>query len=340
MSSYLYGTDVIGTDERDAVALSADQGHRLIALAVTSLDAANRKDFDFEATDRRGDLMRQLANMDQSITMSDLDEIPKGAAAILRKTIRRATEECHIMTQPRRSNLVKSSALPFGGVNFNEILGEDPYRTEIVGANDLDRMVLGALRDVDGAVIGMFDIQARQRDMNKLQQVPVSVAHSLLKWGQQVIENAILVANDKGLPGPTARKNVDDHLAWHQTALLKETNPSAMYTPGQDLKQWVMRAFIEANAVEEGSQALDSAWSQMWSEIADNLAALPAAVAKKVGDVAEEVATTAAFYTKVTFWVAIGAVGLVAYGAYRLLRSQFASNTASHALGAYLGRRR
>lgn len=190
--------------------------------------------------------------------------------------------------------------------------------------------------------IGMFDILAEQRKMNDLKIVTPRVARALLQGGQQAIQGAIEQASMKlwrrgELPGKTARDNVFWKLKWHEAEIAKLTDPNAIYKSFADLKKWVMQGFIEANAVEEGSAV--PIWGAMWEEIKAALAAIPSAVvdglkaaAKKIEDIGD----TAAFYTKVSFWVALGAVGLVGYGGYKLLASQGASNV----LGTYLAVRR
>lgn len=150
-------------------------------------------------------------------------------------------------------------------------------------------------------VLGFFDVGAEQKKMNALKTVPVRVAQPLLKYGMQTIDQARKTADDKNLPGKTARDNVYWKLQWHKQALQAVAgNLDAIYMSGDDLKHWVMQAFIEANAVEEGAKALDDAWSAMWSEIGAAIAALPKEVAKTVGEVAVGA-------TNVAKWV-IGAV--------------------------------
>lgn len=176
--------------------------------------------------------------------------------------------------------------------------------------------ILGAMYPYGGGdvtVLGMFDIAARQKDMNSLKQMPVSIAQILLKNGQQVISRAILVANMMKLPGPTARKNCSDHLQWHADTLAKlASSPNMLYASGDDLKKWVMQAFIEENAVEEGAAYLDQAWGQMWAEIGQKIAELPANVAAAVSEAAEGAATMSKWVIG-GIVVVVCFVGLLAY---------------------------
>jgi hypothetical protein len=183
-----------------------------------------------------------------------------------------------------------------------------------------------------GDYFGMFDIASEQHRMNALKQVPVSVAKSLLKGGQQVIANAITLADAKNLPGSTARKNVQDHLLWHANAI--KGAPESIYASGEDLKKWTMEAFIESNSVEDGAAWIGDAWNQLWSDIEANIKALPATVAKTVGNVVSAV---------VPWWVwpvGAGVVGLVGFTAYKVLTSDVGKNALGTAIGYRLGGRR
>lgn len=182
-------------------------------------------------------------------------------------------------------------------------------------------------------VIGMFDLGLVQKQMNGLKAVTVSIAQSLLRGGQAAIDwarshsvHTEFIPNPGGapfpvptaLPGGAQRDEVYGHLKWHQDALSKvSSTPNAPYAPGADLKNWVSRAFVEANAVEEGAAYLDQAWSQMWAEIAAQLAALPAALYDKASGALDEVA----WYAKLTTWAIIlagtGVAGAVGFGLYR-----------------------
>ncbi len=165
-------------------------------------------------------------------------------------------------------------------------------------------------------LLGAYDIASSQKAMNTLKQVTVNVAQALLKGGQGAINYARTIADQRGLPGGTARDNVYWKLQWHQNTLKPlSATPNAMYGAGDDLKKWVMQAFIEANAVEEGAAYMDQAWDNMWREIGAALAALPKEIAKKVQDAAAPITTA----VKWTYWIAIGTavavLGIIATGA-------------------------
>ena len=197
-------------------------------------------------------------------------------------------------------------------------------------------------------VIGAFDVQKWQSQMNVLKQVPVGAAQVLLTHGQAAIKFAqgLAAAMNKAragipfiedVPGETRRAEVAGKLSWHKDTLARVA-PSAgtvyweytmgdkeafkragdklaaTYVSGDDLKKWVLEAFKEANAIEEGIARLGDDWNTMWSEIAAAVAALSHEVAKKVGNVAENLA----WYLKWVTWVAVAAgvvgVGLIAWG--------------------------
>jgi len=163
-------------------------------------------------------------------------------------------------------------------------------------------------------------VSDRAMRMAKLRQVPVSIAQALLAGGQVMIDKAR--SEDKvpsmtsatgvaTLPGASARDKVYGKLKWHEAELKKlASTPNVIYASGADLKNWVLQAFAEYDAVLEGQATLDHAWSMMWAEIGERLAALPAALQEAVQDIA--------WYAKWTYWAAIGgaviALGLVGWG--------------------------
>lgn len=145
----------------------------------------------------------------------------------------------------------------------------------------VDPSILGAYDQ------GGFDIAAAQKKMNELpKKITIRIAQALLRAGQGAIEGALAIAAKKNLPGGAARKNVQDHLGWHAKKIHEMASvgasPNAFYDPGQDLAKYVVMAFIEANAAEEGAAYLTAAWSRMWQEIGQAIAALPADIRKVV----------------------------------------------------------
>lgn len=160
-----------------------------------------------------------------------------------------------------------------------------------------------------------IDIAAKQREMNALNPVTVAAALNLLRGGQDVINAARSHSN---LPGGTARDNVYWKLQWHENELKKFADKNAVYPSGADLKRWVMQAFIEANAVGEGTATMSRAWDQMWVDMGHNAAEL-----------GQSTLTTA----KWTVAVTVGLVGLVGYAAYKILMGP----VGQQAVGAYVG---
>lgn len=201
-------------------------------------------------------------------------------------------------------------------------------------SDDLDDYV-----DDDGIIVerievlGMIDIGSAQKQMNTIGQVTAGIAQLLLKGGQTAINGARTTASAKNLPGGTARDNVYWKLQWHQSALAPLAGtPNAIYGSGDDLKHWVMQAFIEANAVEEGAAYLDAAWTQMWNDIKIAIAALPAAVAKVVTEGAEGLETT-------TKWIIGGvcvAAGVLLFAIYKTINGPLGKHVATHVADRYL----
>lgn len=208
------------------------------------------------------------------------------------------------------------------------------YADEVIDAM-VDEVIDADDADGEFEVLGMLDIGAAQLKMNALpKQLPAAMAQPLLKYGQQVIDQAIELATEKNLPGPTARKEVKDHLAWHANELGKlAMTPSAIYGSAADLEHWVMEAFIESNAVEEGAAWVDGAWDRMWAEIEANLAALPAKVQQAVQDAANYAVETT---TGLPLWawslIIAGGVAALGYGAYKILQGPAGGAIVSRAL--------
>jgi hypothetical protein len=157
-------------------------------------------------------------------------------------------------------------------------------------------------------VLGFIDIGSEQRKMNDLRPVTVEIAKTLVRYGQEIIADAISSANQPwykaDLPGATSRKNVQDHLQWHANNLSSYTSPTAIYPNGDDAKLWTMRAYIESNAVAEGGAATQQAWAAMWVEINAGL--------KKIGKAAGSAARALVEgVTGVPIWaLAVGGVTL------------------------------
>lgn len=169
----------------------------------------------------------------------------------------------------------------------------------------------GSFEEVRDEVVGGIDIAAYQRQMNTLKQVPASVAQILVGNATNALAQASGIAALKKLPGQTTRDSVMGKLKWHQEQLAPRADlrPETMYAHGDDLKKWVLAAFVECNAVEEGTSWVDGAWGRMWSEIGAALARLPVAVAAKVNE-------TAGALFGIPLWaMALGALGVagVAY---------------------------
>ena len=158
--------------------------------------------------------------------------------------------------------------------------------------------------DIIGAtVLGAFDVGATRRDLDRIKPMSVSQAKVLLKYGQQVIDSAIKAAAKMRAPSPwgtivpiamlknsavpqqdSKRSEVYWKLKWHEDALSKLFAPGAVYGAADDLKKWVQQAFIEFNAVQEGTAYAEENWNAMLNEIKTNAIA----VIEKAGEKLKE----------------------------------------------------
>lgn len=146
-------------------------------------------------------------------------------------------------------------------------------------------------------LLGAYDLAQYTRQMNSLQQVTVAIARALQKGGQTVIDGAISAGKgglfSRELPGQGARQNVKGHLAWHAQRLAGLGDPTAPYDAAQDLKKWVLQAYIEANAIEEGRAAQEQAWQDMWTEIGQELLRAPQRVLSAAAEAVSTVVSSA-----------------------------------------------
>lgn len=176
--------------------------------------------------------------------------------------------------------------------------------------------------DVLGAdVLGAFDIAIEQRKMNALKNVNSTQAQSLLRAGYAAMD----VADKVGTSDRKGRRvNIRGKLNWH-TNELKKYALGVPYPPGDDLKKWVMEAFIEANVSAEGREYLDNVQRQLWSDLGSGL----------VDAVTNPIKTLTGVPGWV--WTAGGAVvvGLLGFAAYKVLVA-----AAPTAAAVYLGRGR
>ena len=185
------------------------------------------------------------------------------------------------------------------------------------------------MMNVDPTVlIGLIDIQSSQRRMNELKPVTLAVARALLSSGQEVIAKAVSVAKQpwyrSDLPGESARNKVYGKLQWHAAQLgAQHDDPNTvMYASGDDLKKWVMQAFIEQNASDAGAEAaawLEIKWNAMWEKIAAALASIPRQVRAALISAASG---TIEAVTGLPLWawltILIGGTAVVGFIAYKL----------------------
>ncbi len=175
-----------------------------------------------------------------------------------------------------------------------------------------------AARKHTGATyIGGFDLAANTRTLNAIQPVHVAQARAMLASGQRAIAQAKdLAKGPPELPGATSRDKVAGKLDWHKNELAKAAASDAVYDPGADLRTWVLQAFIEYNAAEEGRGAATRNAQLLWDEMTTSLAALPYKVAAIPGQAFEAV-TGVPPWLVTTGFIAGGVA--VAYAVYRIL---------------------
>jgi hypothetical protein len=174
-------------------------------------------------------------------------------------------------------------------------------------------------------VLGAFDITAAQRQMNTLKQVTVGIARAMVRSGKQVCDETMKIAKgglfERTLPVVETLKKNASHLDWHAAELAKQSDPTAFYAPGDDLKKWVMQAFVDSNAIEEGRATQSAIWDEMWTEIGAELAKMPSKIAKAVAALPGQIVEAV---TGVPLWVFFVAGGfvlvLLGYGVYRLFK--------------------
>ena len=179
-------------------------------------------------------------------------------------------------------------------------------------------------RQQDGTLVGAYDIAQSQRQMNTLKQVTVGIARALVKHGLQVADSTISTAEggifQSSLPGITTLKTTRSHVQWHSDKLASMKDPTALYDSGDDLKKWVMQSFIDSNAVDEGRGEQEQIWSDMWTEIGENLASLPAKIANTVMEIPGKIVKGV---TGIPLWGwivgGVGIVVLLGVGVYKII---------------------
>lgn len=280
MSHYLYGCDVLGADDGDFASaisaliraqspLSTERAHYFIARAVDALAEMNFYDQEENTSAWRDDMAAQLARMDETIVASHASTLPDKATGVL----------CRAIADVAAMIDDGAQIYPHLALTEDRLLQEMGAKIQVLGAEENDAaggdevdVVLGELADV----LGMFDFNVERPKMDKLKPVTNGIAKSLVQHGLQVMSIAESTAKQHSLPGETDRLLAIGHLQWHVASIGKSPGgPNGLYGSADDLKKWVLQAFVEGNAVEEGAAYLEEAWSQMWAEIEKQLAELP-----------------------------------------------------------------
>lgn len=229
---------------------------------------------------------------------------------------------------------------PYDGYEILDVVEPADYHFD---AEDVANAVVAKMKDKQkGTIVGAYDIQQSQRQMNTLKAITVSIARALVKHGLQVADETIKQAEGgfftKALPNLQTLKNARAHVQWHADKLAGMPDPTAMYADGEDLKKWVMEAFINANAVEEGRSRQEEIWTEMWTEIGDALAKLPAKIVKMVAALPGQILEAVTGIPVWAFYVGGSViVCLLGFGAYRLLRSPATHRIAENVITKRLG---
>ncbi len=164
---------------------------------------------------------------------------------------------------------------------------------------------------VNGIVVGMFDMGPLARQMSTLRAPTVAIARALLKQGQATINEAR--TRGANLPNQAGRDECFWKLDYYQKDLAKQTDPTAPYSQSDDLKKWVLQAFIEANAVEEGATYAQQNWDNMWTDIGTELLKLPEKARAAV-------VSTATWLLPWYIWAfGAAAVGSLLYATYKVI---------------------
>lgn len=346
MNRYLDGTRALaaqGASVADLARvrpLSVTLARRIVTVCIGALEGARME--------RSWEIERQLSNIASTIDNSGLEVLPDAAADALGKAASTAVAcigEEAAMAEPSTAPEAQENADPpeeeeepllldFGW-NQQADIEFDAEGTFSFDDDTDDNYAIDGIGDAYD-VLGMFDIGQAQIKMNGLKPVTVGIAKALIRGGMQVMAVANMTAQQHSLPLQTNRDEVVGHLQWHVNKLGTLRDDKAIYASGDDAKKWAMQAFIEANSVEEGAAYLDESWTQMWTEIGQRLAELPKNVVQTIAKLPGQVFEATTGIPSWAFWIGGAAlVGLVGYGAYRILAGPAGGAVFSH----YLGRR-
>jgi hypothetical protein len=183
-------------------------------------------------------------------------------------------------------------------------------------------------KEIVGAA-NYYDLQQAQQQMNSIKQVTIGIAQGLLGGGQRAIDRARELATKYNLPDSGRslgkdRESIYWKLKWHADELAKHrSEPStSLYASGEDLKSWVIQAFIACNAAEQGQETNEEMttgqmWADMWIVVGKEAAKLPGELRHAISAAIETVTGIPTW----VFWVTGGAiVVLLGVGVYKLLR--------------------
>lgn len=208
------------------------------------------------------------------------------------------------------------------GLLRNHLVGEEYYVSENI--DDVARL---ANVQVTGQIVGGVDFaQLLKGPIFQLKVVSLAQAREMLAGGQEAIRQAKEIAKETwtkpALPGETSRDNVFWKLDWHDKKLaeMRQGSVNAVYPHGDDLKKWVLAAYSEWNAAEDGRGESERVAGKRLDDLGRRIAELPGVAVEAIRQLPGKVVESA---TGLPLWawslLAVGGVGLLGYGVVKIL---------------------
>lgn len=208
------------------------------------------------------------------------------------------------------------------GLLRNHLVGEEYYVSENI--DDVARL---ANVQVTGQIVGGVDFaQLLKGPIFQLKVVSLAQAREMLAGGQEAIRQAKEIAKETwtkpALPGETSRDNVFWKLDWHDKKLaeMRQGSVNAVYPHGDDLKKWVLAAYSEWNAAEDGRGESERVAGKRLDDLGRRIAELPGVAVEAIRQLPGKIVESA---TGIPLWawslLLVGGAGLTGYGVWRIL---------------------
>ena len=148
--------------------------------------------------------------------------------------------------------------------------------------------------DVLGASLQTGNVQEMVQYLNKVRPVRFRDAMVISKLGRRAIDRAMAIRPTGAFipKQDTARKNVSGHINWHEKKIgelwvarhVATGTPPAdeEYPHGDDLKKWVVNAFVEYNAALDAKTYADEKLS-FWNEVKERVEEITREMEKPFG---------------------------------------------------------